>query len=81
MRWKFLLLTCLCHVGVHATDAPRRTALTLLPDDVIDTGNEWLALPDIRAADGALTTFIALCRPRHLPNCLPTVNLPGARRP
>jgi hypothetical protein len=60
MRWKFLLLTCLCHVAVHAADAPHRTALVLRPDDVIATGNEWLALPDIRAADGALTTFNAL---------------------
>ena len=60
MRWKFLLLMCLCHAVVHAADAPHRTALTLRPDDVIATGNEWLALPDIRASDGALTTFNAL---------------------
>ena len=45
MRWKFLLLTCLCHVAAHAADAPHRTALALRPEDVIATGNEWLALP------------------------------------
>lgn len=40
--------------GLCATD---RTALTLKPDDVLPTGNEWIALPDIRAVDGALGTF------------------------
>ena len=60
MRRTLLLLACLCPLAAHGADAPRRTALTLRPDDVIATGNEWLALPDIRAADGALGTFNAL---------------------
>lgn len=38
----------------------RRIPLALQPDDVLPTGNEWIALPDIRASDGALTTFNAL---------------------
>jgi hypothetical protein len=60
MRWTLLLLACLCPLAAHAADTPHRTALTLRPDDVIATGNEWLALPDIHAADGALNTFNAL---------------------
>ena len=34
--------------------------LSLLPSDVLATGNEWVALPDIRASDGALTSFNVL---------------------
>lgn len=37
-----------------------RTPLTLRPDDVLATGNEWIALPEIRASDGALLSFNAL---------------------
>ena len=40
--------------------APRRIPLSLGPDDVLPTGNEWVSLPDIRASDGALTTFNVL---------------------
>ena len=61
MRWKFLLLACLCHVAVHAADAPRRTALTLRPGDVIATGDEWLALPDIRATTAGYVAH-AICQ-------------------
>lgn len=32
-------------------------ALTLTPDDVIPTGNDWIALPSIRAGDAALMDF------------------------
>jgi hypothetical protein len=35
-------------------------ALKLQPDQVIATGNEWLALPEIRTSDGALMTFNVL---------------------
>ena len=55
-----LLLVLLAPAMLQAADAPRRVALSLRTDDVIATGNEWLALPDIRASDGALTTFNAL---------------------
>jgi hypothetical protein len=37
--------------------AERRTALSLHPEDVLPTGNQWISLPDIRASDGALGTF------------------------
>lgn len=43
-----------------ATDTPRRFSLAVKPDDVIPTGNEWVALPTIRASDGALTSFNVL---------------------
>ena len=43
-----------------AGEAPQRTALVLKAADVLATGNEWISLPDIRAADGALSTFNAL---------------------
>ena len=43
-----------------AGDSPRRFPLTLQPNDVLATGNEWVALPDIRASDGALTSFNVL---------------------
>ena len=38
----------------------RHIPLSLGPDDVLPTGNEWISLPDIRASDGALTTFNAI---------------------
>lgn len=40
--------------------AAQRTPLPLHSDDVIPTGNEWVAMPDIRAADGALDSFNAM---------------------
>ncbi len=60
MRRFCLLLAFLVPALGHAADAPRRVPLTLRPDDVLATGNEWVSLPDIRAADGALSTFNAL---------------------
>ena len=43
-----------------AADAPRLIPVTLGPDDVLPTGNEWIALPTIRASDGALDSFNVL---------------------
>jgi hypothetical protein len=37
-----------------------RTPVSLQPDNVLPTGNQWISLPDIRAIDGALTTFNVL---------------------
>lgn len=48
---------CSCSTLAQAAGAPRRFNLTLGPGDVIPTGNEWLSLPDIRASNGALTSF------------------------
>lgn len=50
-----------------AFGASRRIPLSLKPDDVLPTGNEWIALPDIRAVDGALNSFnVASMRDRGL---------------
>lgn len=51
----FLFFLC---VGVFGEEnAARPIPLHLQPTDVLPTGNEWIALPDIRSSDGALTTF------------------------
>lgn len=34
--------------------------ISLHPEDVLPTGNQWISLPDIRASDGALGTFNVL---------------------
>jgi hypothetical protein len=52
-----LSLLCLCASEQMAFAASQRSSLQLKADDVIPTGNQWIALPDIRALDGALTTF------------------------
>lgn len=49
-------LAAVCAVAA-AQPGAARTALKLGPGDVLPTGNEWIALPDIRALDGALGTF------------------------
>ena len=43
--------------GLLVWAAPRHIPVTLQPDDVLPTGNEWISLPDVRASDGALGTF------------------------
>jgi hypothetical protein len=57
-----MLLSALWLSGVAgpALAQVQRTPLQLSPSDVLPTGNEWISLPDIRAADGALTTFNVL---------------------
>lgn len=53
-----LLLAAL--TGRSGATEPRRFALDLRPDDVLPTGNELIALPTIRAGDGALDSFNVL---------------------
>jgi hypothetical protein len=55
----FLLLFVACST-LHAFNEARRIPLALSADDVLPTGNEWIALPNIRASDGALSTFNVL---------------------
>ena len=43
----------------HARPPPA-TPISLQPDDVLPTGNQWISLPDISAADGSLHTFNVL---------------------
>ena len=77
---------------VSASLESRRTVnLALAADDVIPTGNDWIALPSIRASDGALQNFnVISMRYRGLleiagaadrPLMTPFVEIAGARRP
>ncbi len=54
------IAVCVTATVVRAEDAARRFPLELQPEDVIATGNEWIALPTIRATDGALESFNVL---------------------
>jgi uncharacterized protein len=55
-----ILVLILSAGAIGSRGESRRTALSLQPDDVLPTGNEWISLPDIRASDGALMTFNAI---------------------
>jgi uncharacterized protein len=55
-----LALACARVASCLAADTESLLPLKLQPDEVIPTGNEWLALPDIRASDGALMSFNVL---------------------
>jgi hypothetical protein len=52
-------LTCIVvsAPGTAAPESARTVDLKLAADDVIPTGNDWIALPSIRAGDGALENF------------------------
>jgi hypothetical protein len=50
-------LLCLLTTALVAQGAARHIPVTLKSDDVLPTGNEWISLPDIRASDGALSSF------------------------
>jgi hypothetical protein len=77
-------------VEVHAR-AARTIGLTLAADDVIPTGNDWIALPSIRAGDGALENFNVISMPYrgllemagapNRPLMAPFIEIAGARRP
>lgn len=56
------LFFMLAILAAFATAQPpaRHIPLSLTAEDVIPTGNEWIALPAIRASDGALGSFNAL---------------------
>lgn len=45
---------------IYGQSKAKSIELSLSPNDVIATGNEWLALPTIRASDGSLTNFNVL---------------------
>lgn len=57
---RMLFLFCLLGAAGLAADAPRRIPITLAQEDVVPTGNEWIALPTIRASDAALMNFNVL---------------------
>ncbi len=74
-----------------APEVPREMALSLAPGDVIPTGNDWIALPSIRADDGALQDFnvlsmryrglVEMAGPEGKPLMVPFVDINGVRRP
>jgi hypothetical protein len=45
---------------LFAAETPRHISLSLGQDDVLPTGNEWIALPEIRAEDGSIVSFNVL---------------------
>ncbi len=55
-----MALLALSSSPASAQSAPRHFPLALQSGDVIATGNEWLALPAIRASDGAIMSFNVL---------------------
>ncbi len=61
-RTIFLIATLLplgtpAAAGGSGSSEERRTELNLSAEDVIPTGNDWIALPSIRAGDAALMDF------------------------
>lgn len=73
------------------SDRTRTIALSLAPEDVIATGNDWIALPSIRAGDGALQNFnvismryrglLEVAGPADRPLMVPFLEVAGTRRP
>jgi len=72
-------------------ESARDVSISLADEDVIPTGNDWIALPSIRASDGAIQNFnVISMRYRGLlevggvadrPLMTPFVEIAGARRP
>ena len=62
IRFHLALLTLmvLLSAALLASDAQQTVALSLQPDDVLATGNQWIALPAIRVSDGAIASFNVL---------------------
>ena len=91
MRHSILALACIATSAAAAPEAARTVNLTLGTDDVIPTGNDWIALPSIRASDGALQNFnVISMRYRGLLEVAgaadralmtPFIEIAGARRP
>lgn len=90
-----LMAATLAEGAIAATRSPAltepETKLSLTPDDVIPTGNDWIALPSIRAGDGALMNFnVISMRYRGLiefagddgqPLMKPFVSIGGVKKP
>jgi hypothetical protein len=57
VRVAVLLAATVPATGAAASPADSTIDLNLATDDVIPTGNDWIALPSIRAGDGALMDF------------------------
>ena len=84
-------LSATSSTAIAAPESARTVNLSLAADDVIPTGNDWIALPSIRAGDGALQNFnLISMRYRGLlevagvgdrPLMTPFIEIAGARRP
>ncbi len=64
-RFVSVLIAVFCLLGLAtptmlAADLPQKSAVSPEPGDVFATGNTWIALPEIRAEDGALVSFNVL---------------------
>ena len=95
IAYALLVAAALAPVAAAAASGPRaseqETILKLKADDVIPTGNDWIALPSIRAGDAALMNFnIISVRYRGLiefagapnqPLMTPFVSVAGVRQP
>jgi hypothetical protein len=85
------LIAFLFGVALATSALGAETPLALSPDDVIPTGNEWIALPSIRAGDAALMDFnVISMRYRGLiefagtpgqPLMTPFLSVGGVKRP
>ena len=84
------LLFAVFTLPAHAApSAAREVSLKLAADDVIPTGNDWIALPSIQASDGALRDFnllsmryrglIEIAGKPNTPVMAPFVEINGAR--
>lgn len=61
LRARLVLALCfLLSASATWAQPARHIPISLKPSDVIPTGNDWIALPDIQAADGSLRTFNVL---------------------
>lgn len=93
-RTGFLLATLLSlafETDTTASPAAPETEITLAADDVIPTGNDWIALPSIRAGDGALVDFnvismryrglIEFAGPVGQPLMKPFLSIAGSKKP
>lgn len=58
--FSIVLIFVLVCTGLVGQAKVQSFPLHLQFDDVLPTGNEWISLPDIRASDGALTSFNAI---------------------
>lgn len=62
---KMLPLVAALFLFTHVADAQEKlkvSPLSLAADDVVPTGNDWVSLPDIRAADGSISSFNVLSK-------------------
>jgi hypothetical protein len=86
-----LLVAMLISLAIATSATATETDLNLAPDDVIPTGNDWIALPSIRAGDAALMDFnVISMRYRGLiefagatsqPLMTPFLSIGGIRKP